>query len=72
MKDPEVAVAYLHKKGVAEWINFDGMKMSSECVRLLSEMKTLKALHFREGLITPEQLESLRRRLPACHIHIWK
>jgi hypothetical protein len=72
MKEPEVAVAYLHKKGVAEWINFDGMKMSSECVRLLGEMKTLKALHFREGLITPEQLGSLNRQLPACHIHIWK
>lgn len=72
MKDPEVAVAYLHKKGIAEWINFDGMKMSSECVRLLGEMKTLKALHFRMGLITPEQLESLRRQLPACSIHIWK
>lgn len=72
MKDPEVAVAYLHKKGVAEWINFDGMKMTPECVRLLGEMKTLKTLHFRNGLITDEQLETLKKQLPACHFHIWK
>lgn len=72
MKDPEVAVAYLHKKGVAEWINFDGMKMTRECVRLLGEMKTLKALHFRSGLITEEQVETLKKQLPACHFHIWK
>jgi serine/threonine protein kinase len=72
MKDPEVAVAYLHKKGVAEWINFDGMKMTPECVRLLGEMKTLKTLHFRSGLITEEQLETLKKKLPTCHFHIWK
>jgi serine/threonine protein kinase len=72
MKDPEVAVAYLHKKGVAEWINFDGVKMTPECVRLLGEIKTLKTLHFRNGLITDEQLETLKKQLPACHFHIWK
>lgn len=72
MKDPEVAVAYLHKKSVAEWINFDGMKMTPECVRLLGEMKTLKTLHFRNGLITDEQLETLKKQLPACHFHMWK
>jgi hypothetical protein len=72
MKDPEVAIAYLNKRGVAEWINFDGMKMTPESVRLLGEMKTLKALHFRHGLIAEEQLEVLKRQLPACHFHIWR
>ncbi len=72
MKDPEAAIVYLHKKGVAEWINFDGMKMTPECVRLLGEMKTLKKLHFREGLVTPEQVEELKKKIPSCEIHIWK
>jgi hypothetical protein len=68
MADPEAAVAHIHKQGVAEWVNFDGMKLSPESVRLLGELKTLKDLTFGAGLLAPSDLETLRKQLPGCNV----
>ncbi|MFM8495762.1 MAG: protein kinase domain-containing protein, partial [Planctomycetia bacterium] len=68
MTDPDAAVAYLHRQGVAEWVNFDGMTLSPESVRLLGDIQTLKDISFRAGLLAPSELEELRKQLPGCSV----
>ena len=51
-----------------EWINFDRVDIPQVGFAIIAEMKTLKQLWFRKGLISDDNLKYLKQQLPSCNI----
>jgi formylglycine-generating enzyme required for sulfatase activity len=56
--------------GTLESINFDRVDIPKEGFAILAEMKTLKQLWFRKGLISDDDLNYLKQQLPSCNISL--
>ena len=51
-----------------EWINFDRVDIPQVGFAIIADMKTLKQLWFRKGLISDDNLKYLKQQLPSCNI----
>ena len=58
--------------GTLESINFDRVDIPPEGFLLIGQMKTLKQMWFRNGLVPQDQLDFLRKELPNCNISLHK
>jgi formylglycine-generating enzyme required for sulfatase activity len=56
--------------GTIESINFDRVDVPPAGFVLIGQMKTLKQMWFRNGLVPRDQLDFLRKELPKCNISI--
>ena len=58
--------------GTLKSINFDRVDVPPEGFLLIGQMKTLKQMWFRNGLVPQDQLDFLRKELPNCNISLHK